>query len=59
MTEHVFPPQERFCFGIIVFSCLSSTYACLRFLLIYFARETEGFCQNSLGNNERFQKYLG
>ena len=38
-------------FGIIiVFSCLSSTKPCLRFLLIYFAREMKGFYQSSLGN---------
>ena len=36
-------------FGIIVFSCLSSTKPCLRFLLICFDREIEGFYQSSLG----------
>ena len=37
-------------FGIIVFSCLSSTKSCLRFLLICFDREIKGFYQSSLGN---------
>ena len=31
------------CFGIIVFSCLSSTKSCLTFLLICFDREIKGF----------------
>ena len=39
----------NFYFGIIVFSCLSSTKPCLRFLLICFAREMKGFFQSSLG----------
>ena len=34
-------------FGIIVFSCLSSTKPCLRFLLICFDQEIKGFCQSS------------
>ena len=53
-------------FGIIVFSYLSSTNTCLRFLLICFAREIKGFYQSSLGNKADFrdkmkvsQKYLG
>ena len=53
-------------FGIIVFSCLSSTKSRLRFLLICFYREIKDFYQSSLGNevdftdkNERFPKYLG
>ena len=33
----------NFYFGIIVFSCLSSTKPCLRFLLICFDWEIEGF----------------
>ena len=41
-------------FGIIVFSCLSSTKWCLRFLLICFAREIKGFYQSSLGNEVDF-----
>ena len=42
-------------FGIIVFSCLSSTKPCLRFLLICFAREIKGFYQSSLGNKVDFR----
>ena len=34
-------------FDIIVFSCLSSTKPCLRFLLICFDQEIKGFCQSS------------
>ena len=41
-------------FGIIVFSCLLSTKLCLRFLLICFDREIEGFYQSSLGNEVDF-----
>ena len=41
-------------FGIIVFSCLSSTKPCLRFLLICFDREIKGFYQSSLGNEFDF-----
>ena len=41
-------------FGIIVFSCLSSTKLCLRFLLICFDRDIEGFYQSSLGNEVDF-----
>ena len=37
-------------FEIIVFSCLSSTKLCLRFLLICFDREIEGLYQSYLGN---------
>ena len=40
--------------GIIVFSCLSSTKACLRFLLVCFGREVRGFYQSSLGNEVDF-----
>ena len=36
-------------FGIIVFSCLSFTKPCLRFLLICFDQEIKGFYQGSLG----------
>ena len=39
--------------NIIVFSCHSSTRACLRFLLICFAQEIKGF-QSSLGNEVEF-----
>ena len=37
-------------FDIIVFSCLSSTEWCLRFLLDCFVREIKGFYQSSLRN---------
>ena len=40
--------------GIIVFSCLSSTKPCLRFLLICFVREVKAFYQSSLGNKVDF-----
>ena len=48
-------------FGIIVFSCLSSTTPCLRFLLIgffCFAREIKGFYQSSLGNEVDFRDIM-
>ena len=45
-------------FGIIVFSCLSSTKPCLRFLLICFAREIKGFYQSSLGNEVDFRDIM-
>ena len=41
-------------FGIIIFSCLSSTKVCLRFILICFDREIKGFYQSSLGNEVDF-----
>ena len=41
-------------FGIIVFSCLSSTKPCLRFLLICFDQEIKGFYQSTLGNEVDF-----
>ena len=41
--------RGNFSFGIIIFSCLSSTKPCLRFLLICFDQEIEGFYQSSLG----------
>ena len=41
-------------FGIIIFSCLSSTNLCLKFLLIYFARWIKGFYQSCLGNKVDF-----
>ena len=41
-------------FGIIVFSCLSSTKLCLRFLLLSFDREIEGFYLSFLGNEVDF-----
>ena len=35
--------RENVYFGIIIFSCLSSTKPCLRFLLNCFVREIKGF----------------
>ena len=46
--------QENIYFGIIVFSCLSSTKPCLRFLLICFSREIKNFCKSSLENDVDF-----
>ena len=46
------------CFGIIVFSCLSTTKPCVRFILICFAREIEGFYQSSLGNEVDFRDVM-
>ena len=43
------------CFGIIIFSCLSSTKLYLRFLLNCFVREIKGFYQSSLGNEVDFR----
>ena len=45
-------------FGIIVFSCLSSTKPCLRFLLICFDWEIKGFYQSSLGNEVDFTNIM-
>ena len=45
-------------FGSIVFSCLLSTKLCLRFLLICFDREIEGFYQSSLGNEVDFRDIM-
>ena len=45
-------------FDIIVFSCLSSTKAWLRFLLICFAREVKDFYQSSLGNEIDFRDIM-
>ena len=50
--------RENVYFGIIVFSCLSSTKPCLRFLLICFAREIKGFYQSSLGNEVDFRDIM-
>ena len=44
--------------GIIVFSCLSSTKPCLRFLLNCFVREIKGFYQSSLGNEVDFRDIM-
>ena len=45
-------------FGIIFFSCLSSTKLYLRFLLIWFARNISGFYQSSLGNKVDFRDIM-
>ena len=45
-------------FGIIIFSCLSSTKLCLRFLLICFAQEIRGFYQSSLENEVDFTNIM-
>ena len=45
-------------FDIIVFSCLSSTKSCLRFLWICFTREIKGFYQSSLGNKVDFREIM-
>ena len=41
-------------FGIILFSCLSSTQLCLRFLLICFDQEIKGFYQSLSGDEVDF-----
>ena len=50
--------RENVYFGIIVFSCLSSTKPCLRFLLICFDQEIKGFYQSSLGNEVDFRDIM-
>ena len=45
-------------FAIIVFSCLSSTKACLRFILICFARDIKDFYQSSLENKVDFRDIM-
>ena len=50
--------QGNVYFGIIVFSCLSSTKLCLRFLLICFAREIKSFYRSSLGNEVDFRDIM-
>ena len=45
-------------FGIIAFSCSSSTKFCLRFLLICFVREVKGFYQSALGNEVDFSDIM-
>ena len=44
--------------GFIVFSCLSSAKACLRFLLNGFVREIKGFYQSSFGNEVDFRDIM-
>ena len=50
--------RENVYFGIIIFSCLSSTKPCLRFLLNCFVREIKGFNQSSLGNEVDFRDIM-
>ena len=45
---------ENVSFGIIIFSCLSSTKSCLIFLLNCFVQEIKGFYQSFLGNEVDF-----
>ena len=47
--------RENVYFGIIIFSCLSSTKPCLRFLLNCFVREIKGFYQSSFENEVDFR----
>ena len=46
------------CFVTIIFSCLSSTKLCLRFLLTCFAWETKGFYQSYSGNKVDFRDII-
>ena len=50
--------RENVYFGIIIFSCLSSTKLCLRFLLNCFVREIKGFYQSSLGSEVDFRDIM-
>ena len=50
--------RENFYFDIIIFSCLSSTKLCRRFLLNCFVREVKGFYQSSLGNEVDFRDIM-
>ena len=45
-------------FGIIIFSCLSSTKQCLRFLLICFDGEIKGFYQRSYKSEVDFTNLM-
>ena len=47
--------QGNVYFGIIIFSCISSTKPCFRFLLFCFTQEIKGFYQSSLGNEVDFK----
>ena len=49
---------ENVYFDITIFSCLSSTKPCLRFLLNRFVREIKSFCQSSLGNEVDFRDMM-
>ena len=50
--------RENIYFGIIIFSCLSSTKACLRFLLNCSVRQIKVFYQSSLGNQVDFRDIM-
>ena len=50
--------QGNVYFDIIVFSCLSSTKLCLRFLLICFAWEIKSFYLISAGNEVDFRDII-
>ena len=50
--------RENIYFGITIFSCLSSTKACLRFLLNCSVREIKVFYQSSLGNQVDFRDIM-
>ena len=50
--------RENVYFAIIIFSCLSSTKPCLRFLLNCFVREIEGFYESSLENEVDFRDIM-
>ena len=50
--------REKLYLGIIIFSCLSSTKQCLRFLLNCFVREIRGFYQSSLENEVDFKDIM-
>ena len=50
--------RENVYFGIIIFSCLSSTKPYLRFPLNCFVREIKGFYQSSLGNDADFRDIM-
>ena len=49
---------ENIYFGIIIFSCLSSTKPCLRFLLNSFVWEIKGFYQSYLRNEVDFRDMM-
>ena len=50
--------RENVYFGIIIFSCFSSTKPCLRFFSNCFVREIKGFYQSSLGNEVDFRDIM-
>ena len=50
--------RENVCFGIIVFSCLSPTKPCLRFLLNCFVTEIKDFHWSSSGNEVDYRNIM-